>query len=56
MRSQQWASAPTFRDPVCGRQVHEHDAGARVTFGGRSYTFCSGSCAETFRQTPNRYG
>ena len=47
------ASAVRERDPVCGMAL---DPGAVARHrGGRSWSFCSDACAETFDRDPGRY-
>jgi Cu+-exporting ATPase len=42
-------------DPVCGMQVNESDAVARVERGGATYYFCSEGCRAKFLAEPARY-
>src|ERR1700730_10200363 len=44
-----------FRDPVCGMSVIPERAAAVVEHDGRRFYFCSKSCAEKFRQSPQQY-
>jgi Cu+-exporting ATPase len=46
---------PILKDPVCGMQVSPETAKARQEYGGKSYYFCSSSCAEKFRSDPDTY-
>ena len=41
-------------DPVCGMKVSPHSQ-HHWAHGGQSYFFCSSSCLERFRATPDRY-
>ncbi|MEX0744170.1 MAG: heavy metal translocating P-type ATPase [Phycisphaeraceae bacterium] len=45
----------TVRDPVCGMSIEPATAAERIEHGGRTYSFCSRSCAEQFREAPERY-
>jgi adenylate cyclase len=42
-------------DPVCQMRVGARQAPARLPFGGRTYHFCSLSCARAFGEHPDRY-
>lgn len=42
-------------DPVCGLPVESDKAAATEIFEGRTYYFCSASCHEQFRRSPERY-
>lgn len=42
-------------DPVCGMQVEEAHAAARVQHDGRTYYFCSEGCKERFRESPEKF-
>jgi Cu+-exporting ATPase len=42
-------------DPVCGMTVDPASAKASHTHGGRTYYFCSSSCAGKFATDPERY-
>ncbi len=43
------------KDPVCGMDVMESAAAARVQHAGMEHLFCSKGCAEKFRAHPERY-
>ena len=43
------------KDPVCGMDVMESAAAARVRHAGIEHLFCSKGCAEKFRAHPERY-
>ncbi|MBX3352954.1 MAG: heavy metal translocating P-type ATPase [Phycisphaeraceae bacterium] len=43
------------KDPVCGMDVMESAAAARVRHAGMEHLFCSKGCAEKFRAHPERY-
>ncbi len=43
------------RDPVCGMDIAESDAAARIEYEGRAYFFCSKSCAANFEAHPQQY-
>lgn len=42
-------------DPVCGMTVDPADAATSVDHGGKTYHFCCGGCAESFRTDPAAY-
>jgi YHS domain-containing protein len=42
------------KDPVCGMTVNEKKA-QTVTYGGRTYYFCSAACKTSFGRTPAKY-
>ncbi|HWE54185.1 MAG TPA: permease [Acidimicrobiales bacterium] len=42
-------------DPVCGMTVDPTGAAARVDHGGRTVSFCSTGCADSFQAHPDRY-
>ena len=43
------------KDPVCGRQVDEKAATAKINYKGREYQFCSQDCKRQFDQHPESY-
>jgi len=43
------------KDPVCGRQVDEKTATAKLNYKGREYQFCSQDCKRQFDQHPESY-
>ena len=43
------------RDPVCKMQVNPQQAGASLVHMGRTFYFCSASCAQEFEKNPDRY-
>jgi len=45
----------TVKDPVCGMQVASGKAAATLVHEGKTYSFCSPSCAEKFRANPDFY-
>jgi Cu+-exporting ATPase len=45
----------TVKDPVCGMQVLPENAAASVAHDGKTYSFCSKSCAEKFSANPAFY-
>ena len=49
------AAAASERDPVCGMTVDPARAAATAEHAGRTYYFCSKSCAERFRADPVRF-
>jgi Cu+-exporting ATPase len=43
------------KDPVCGMQIEQEDAVAKVEHKGTTYFFCSDDCRETFEEDPEDY-
>ena len=43
------------KDPVCGKQLDEKTAPARINYQGRDYQFCSQDCKSQFETHPQRY-
>lgn len=43
------------KDPVCGMQVNDGSAPAKVVYGGKTYYFCSPACKATFEKHPEKY-
>lgn len=43
------------KDPVCGMEVDEGKAAAKVMHRGKTYYFCSSGCEETFDKNPTQY-
>lgn len=41
-------------DPVCGMTFHRADAAESHEYEGRRFFFCARSCAERFRESPDR--
>jgi Cu+-exporting ATPase len=54
MASKQAVTVNTI-DPVCGMRVDPEHAAERVEYRGQEYYFCSRSCAERFRASPDRF-
>ena len=48
-------AGPAAVDPVCGMTVDPATAPAKVEHEGRTYSFCSTSCAHKFEADPHRY-
>jgi YHS domain-containing protein len=46
---------PEVIDPVCGMSILPLDAVGEVVHGGQSYHFCSQSCIDKFRASPDAY-
>lgn len=42
-------------DPVCGMQIDSAKAAVNETVQGQTYYFCSDSCHDRFRASPDRY-
>ena len=42
-------------DPVCGMTISPDDAVGHVDYNGQTYYFCSQSCIEQFRATPEAF-
>jgi P-type Cu+ transporter len=50
------AAAPVeVLDPVCGMTISPDDAVGTVEYKGQTYYFCSDSCVEQFRATPEAF-
>lgn len=43
------------KDPVCGMEVDADKAAATSTHMGKSFSFCSDECKETFDKKPMQY-
>ncbi len=43
------------QDPVCGMQVDEKKAAAKVEHMGKTYYFCSEGCKKAFEKDPHKY-
>jgi len=43
------------KDPVCGMQVDEKTARARLEYEGTTYYFCSDGCKERFKEDPHKF-
>jgi Cu+-exporting ATPase len=43
------------KDPVCGMEVDEQKAAAKVEHGGKTYYFCSPGCKTAFEKDPEKY-
>jgi Cu+-exporting ATPase len=44
-----------YKDPVCGMMVVPEKAAGKVDHAGKTYHFCSKSCAERFSQEPEKF-
>lgn len=44
-----------MKDPVCGMHILLSDAVGQVTHRGRAHYFCSQSCVDKFRTSPDTY-
>ena len=42
-------------DPVCGMEVDETAAPAKVEYDGELYYFCSAQCRQEFMQDPGQF-
>ena len=42
-------------DPVCGMEVTEDDAAARLEWGGKTFLFCSEVCRDEFAADPEEF-
>jgi YHS domain-containing protein len=49
------AEAIMAKDPVCGMQVDEATAAAKLDHHGKTYYFCSPVCKDTFEKNPEKY-
>ncbi|NVM22721.1 MAG: YHS domain-containing protein [Desulfobacterales bacterium] len=43
------------KDPVCGMDVDEQTAVARMQYQGKTYFFCAWSCKDKFEKAPEEY-
>jgi len=43
------------RDPVCGMMVSKDSPGAKESYKGHTFYFCSEDCKEKFNATPDKY-
>ncbi len=43
------------KDPVCGMEVDEQKAAAKVNYQGKTYYFCSPGCKNAFEKEPEKY-
>ncbi|NIR51732.1 YHS domain-containing protein [candidate division KSB1 bacterium] len=43
------------KDPVCGMQIDEKNAAAKMEHMGKTYYFCSESCKKEFESGPHQY-
>ncbi|MEW6055507.1 MAG: heavy metal translocating P-type ATPase [Bdellovibrionota bacterium] len=43
------------KDPVCGMDVDPNDSAGNHLLNGTTYYFCSKSCLESFRKSPDKY-
>ena len=55
MDAQQKITAQTASDPVCGMHVDPETTKARAQFAGKTYYFCSQSCAAKFSAAPRDF-
>lgn len=56
MSKHQHAIAPAeVIDPVCGMTIRPEDAVGHIEHHGQTYYFCSQSCLERFRATPEQF-
>jgi len=49
------AAATEVIDPVCGMKIASGDAVGHVDYGGQTYYFCSASCLQQFRASPETF-
>jgi len=50
------AAAPAeVLDPVCGMTISPDDAVGHIDYNGQTYYFCSQSCLDQFRATPEAF-
>jgi Cu+-exporting ATPase len=49
------ADTTPMKDPVCGMQVFPEEAAASIVQDGKTYSFCSTSCAKKFGANPASY-
>jgi Cu+-exporting ATPase len=43
------------KDPVCNMEVKEAESKFKSQHGGKTYSFCSEECKETFDEKPEQY-
>ncbi|MBV9574757.1 MAG: YHS domain-containing protein [Acidobacteriales bacterium] len=43
------------KDPVCNMEVKESESKFKSQHGGKTYSFCSEECKETFEEKPEQY-
>jgi YHS domain-containing protein len=43
------------KDPVCGMEVDEQKAAAKINYQGKTYYFCSPGCKSAFEKEPEKY-
>jgi len=43
------------KDPVCGMEVDEKKATAKLEYKGKMYYFCARGCKEAFEKEPEKY-
>ncbi|MBT9148665.1 MAG: YHS domain-containing protein [Dehalococcoidia bacterium] len=43
------------KDLVCGMDVNEKTAPAKIEYMGKSYYFCGNGCKKTFDKNPKKY-
>jgi len=43
------------KDPVCGMDVDENKAAARLLYRNETYYFCTAACKRAFERTPEKY-
>jgi Cu+-exporting ATPase len=44
------------KDPVCGMEIKESEAAAKLEYKGKTYYFCSEGCKKSFEKKPDKYG
>ncbi len=54
-RGEEWDSAASVRDPVCGMEIGPEAAADSAEYAGRTYYFCSPDCAARFKSDPESY-
>ena len=55
MSKHQHAAALEVIDPVCGMTISPEDAVGHLEHDGHTYYFCSSSCQEQFRESPQKF-
>ena len=43
------------KDPVCGMEIEEKKAAAKVEYKGKTYYFCAPGCKKAFLENPEKY-
>ena len=55
VRTTIWEMIVMARDPVCGMDVDEKKAAAKLVHNGQTYYFCTEACKRAFQKEPEKY-